>query len=167
VAYDPITYENLGFFADTAPNSQKQQVFQSLLRRFGSRRALIEELDRLKRLRLLKPGSGTTVDDGGRRLIGVQNVPNPEWREIDTPSLLISGEISSLRPNILLSAVPLTPEFHKVCKGCHCELDEISTGCLTCKMRHRARDRRKEQISQLTERSEQVHVKVPTKRRIS
>lgn len=63
-------------------------LVQALIRRFGSRRALIEELDRRKRLSLLYPAPAEVKRSSPK----VKNEPNPEWRAISTPNLLIPGE---------------------------------------------------------------------------
>jgi len=141
--FDQISNENPVFAVRTATNEQKQRVLQALLARFGSRRALIEELDRISRLRLLKPSGGHPRN--GEKKTGIQNAPNPQWREIDTPSLLISGEKIS-QTTKLHSVTPITPFstvselLRKSCKGCGGELDENNPDCRTCMLRHKQRD---------------------------
>jgi hypothetical protein len=77
--------------------------------RFGSRRAIIEEVDRLTRLQLLKPAHESISEVGSRKgYPKIKNEPNPQWREIDTPSLLISGEKIEEK-TVLLSATPPKP----------------------------------------------------------
>ena len=84
----------------------KHVVIQVLIARFGSRRGVIEELDRLSRLRLLTPAQRDTKDVGSRNgYPRIKNEPNPQWRELKTPSLLISGEIIPEKTE-LLSATP-------------------------------------------------------------
>lgn len=135
-------------------------ALQALLARFGSRRALIEELDRRKRLHLLNPPAEHYVK-GDRSKI--KNEPNPQWRKISTPSLLIEGEILEdfiyqapeiVIPAELISQKPQTqpknqPRIHrerahdpnKRCKGCGVPLDERTKGCDCCMNRHYMRRR--------------------------
>lgn len=139
---------------------------QALLARFGSRRALIEELDRRKRLALLNPPA-EHFSKGDRTKI--KNEPNPQWREISTPSLLIPGEtIQDIKDASL--EIRLSPElqahneqikqewlerFHpelakqaetgeistRSCKKCGISVDLRTRGCTVCQNRHYMRRR--------------------------
>jgi len=94
----PLPSENPLLGGSQGDSLPKQVLLDSLLSRFGSRRAVIEEIDRLKRLRMLKPAV--------KGEIRIKNQPNPEWREIDTPSLLISGEKISETTTLLSATSP-------------------------------------------------------------
>lgn len=142
-------------------------LVQALIRRFGSRRALIEELDRRKRLSLLYPAPAEVKRSSPK----VKNEPNPEWRAIDTPSLLIPGEtavdfikqanpeLSDLfleeiehNPTVLPKRFPKTVQKRQIdensdeiklsgksCKGCGIDHNDYTLDCNRCYRRHRER----------------------------
>lgn len=156
------------FLADRLSDTQKAFAVEALVEKYGSRRALIEELDRRKRLSLLNPDPRFNVKDeyGGKtaykgRNPKIKNETNPQWREISTPSLLFEGERRSdfVIPGPDLTAalaenrsfvthkeqgpvILSTPDTKKRCKTCKCHLNGFTPGCETCAVRHAARRRR-------------------------
>jgi hypothetical protein len=150
--------------ADRLSDSDKSKVVNALVARFGSRRALIEELDRRKRLALLKPPSHVNRKGEKGRSPSIQNKPNPQWREISSPNLLIEGELIGDFKNTaynlseaLLEGSPEKGRRYKHaplakrirpsqatktgCKTCGGHVDEFTSGCDTCANRHCARRR--------------------------
>jgi hypothetical protein len=141
-------------------NLDKAALVQALVTRFGSRRAVIEEIDRRTRLMLLKPRERGTHYNGLEPMKGrtptIKNEPNPEWRELDTPSLLMSPD-ESVEFQSLEAKFPITPDVilqvqrkppnkprkmkkrEGKCKNCRCPLDDRTKGCHACTVRHSAR----------------------------
>lgn len=150
--------------ADDLTDTEKAKLVNELVARFGSRRALIEEIDRRKRLSLLKPDNRINQKADGQKYSRMKNEPNPEWRAISTPSLLIPGELLSdfkpKAPDLTLSILetqehmkrrkPDRPGAKKRgrkpgtlqpgnCAGCGIDRDMSTPGCNSCEKRHQRR----------------------------
>lgn len=158
----PISRTTPLALADTLSDTEKSMLVDDLVARFGSRRALIEELDRRKRLSLLKPDARVNTRAYEGPNLRVKNEPNPQWREITTPSLLIPGErISDFTPKMpdltlakqeqadLRRKANPRPVIslhkyrqNKTCATCKCHLDDYTRGCGTCAARHSTRRRK-------------------------
>lgn len=137
--------------ADRLTDAQKSRVIEALVAKYGSRRALIEELDRRKRLSLLNPDYKINTKGEKGKTPRVPNAPNPQWREITTPSLLIEGErVSDFQNNdsinLKIALTEIDTNGHRRpdqtnCKKCGCDIDDFTPRCSTCTARRYARHR--------------------------